>query len=102
MTGEMIVGIALLDGGVLPTANGDAVSLQLVLFNYFKMEDEFSIFAELHQTKELGPVLEIIPACQEAERFVQMTKKQVAAFLYYFFKDAAIPKKYFRKLFHEN
>ncbi len=48
MTGEMIVGIALLDRGVSPTINGGVVSLRMVLFNYFKMEDEFSVFAELH------------------------------------------------------
>ncbi len=32
MTGETIVGIALLDGGVLPTANGDMVGLQMVMW----------------------------------------------------------------------
>ncbi len=92
MTGETIIGIALLHGGVLPTANGDAVSLQMILFNYFKLEDEFSVLSELHQTEELGPVLAIIFACKEAERLVQMMNKQVAAFLYYFLLDAALPK----------
>ena len=84
MTGETIVGIALLDGGVSPTTNGEIVSLRMVLFNYFKMADKFSVFAELHQTEQLGPVLAIIPACEEAERLVHMMNKQVAAFLYYF------------------
>ncbi len=101
MTGETIVGIALLDGGVSPTANGDAVSLRMVLFNYFKMEDRFFVFAELHQTKELGPVLAIIPACKEAERLVHMMNKQVAAFLYYFLRDASLPKKFLMELLRE-
>ena len=73
----------------------------MVLFNYFKMIDKFSIFVELHQPKELGPVLAIVPACKEAEHFVQILNKQVAAFLYYFLKDTALqevsqvtPQKY--------
>jgi hypothetical protein len=101
MTGEMIVGIALLDGGVSPTANGDAVSLRMVLFNYFKMEDKFSVFAELHQTKELGPILAIIPACKEAKYLIQMMNKQVAAFLYYFLCDVSLPKKFLMELLRE-
>jgi hypothetical protein len=101
MTGETIVGIALLDGGVSPTVNRDAVSLRMVLFNYFKMEDKFSVFAELHQTEELGPVLAIIPACKEAERLIQMMNKRVAAFLYYFLHDASLPKKFLMELLQE-
>jgi hypothetical protein len=81
MTGETIVGIVLLDGGVLSTANGDTVSIQMVLFNHFKMEDKIPVFAELHQTEEFGPVLTIVPACKEAERLVQMMNKQVTVFL---------------------
>ena len=73
MTGETIVGIDLLDGGAYPSSESeDTVSLRMVLFNYFKMKDKFSVFAELHQTEEMGPVLAIIPACEEAERLVQM------------------------------
>ncbi len=65
------------------------------------MEDKFSVFAELHQPEELGPVLAIIPACKEAKRLVHMMNKQVAAFLFYFFKDAALPKKFLRSLLKE-
>jgi hypothetical protein len=36
MTGETIVRIALLDGGVEPTSNGSVVSLQMVLLNYLR------------------------------------------------------------------
>jgi hypothetical protein len=85
----------------LPTANDDMVSLGMTLINYFKMEDEFSVFAELHQTKELGHILSIIPACKEAERLIQMMNKQVTAFLYYFLKDVALPKKFLRELLCE-
>jgi hypothetical protein len=42
----------------------------------------------------MGPVLAIIPACEEAERLVQMMNKQVAAFLFYFLKDASVPEKF--------
>jgi hypothetical protein len=59
-----------------------------VLLNYLKMKYMFSLFAELHQTEELGPVLAIIPACTEAETMVHMMNKQVAAFLYYFLKSS--------------
>jgi hypothetical protein len=45
------------------------------LCNYFKMEDKFSVFSEQHQTRELGPVLAIIPACKEAGRLVEMMHK---------------------------
>ena len=62
------------------------------------MKDMFSLFAELHQTEELGPVLAIIPACTEAETMVHMMNKQVAAFLYYFLKDAALPVKFIMDL----
>jgi hypothetical protein len=48
MMGETIVGIAFLDGGVLPTANGDAVRLRMEFFSYFTMVDKFTVFAELH------------------------------------------------------
>jgi hypothetical protein len=101
MSGETIVGIALLDRGVSPMIDGGVVSLQMVLFNYFKMEDKFSVLAELHQPKELGPVLAIIPTCKEAKRLVDMMNKQVAAFLFYFLKDAALPKKFLRSLLKE-
>jgi hypothetical protein len=57
------------------------------------MKDKFSVFAELHQSEELGPVLAIILACAEAERLVQMMNKQVAAFLFYFMVDASLPEK---------
>ena len=78
-----------------PTAGGGKVSLRMVLFNYVKMEDKFSVFAELHQTEELGPVLAIIPACKEAERLLQMMNNQVAAFLFYFLTvNAALPSKF--------
>jgi hypothetical protein len=54
---------------------------------------KYSVFAELHQSEELGPVLTIIPACVEAKRLVQMMNKQVVAFLFYFLKDASLPQK---------
>jgi hypothetical protein len=73
----------------------------MILFNYFKMEDKFSAFSELHQTEELGPVLAIIPACKEAELLAQIMNKQVTAFLYYFLKDAALTKKFLRELLCE-
>ncbi len=92
MNGKTYVGIALLDGGVEPTSYGGVVSLQMVLFNYFRMEDEFSVFADLHQTKELVPVLTIILACKEVKRLIHMMNKQVAGFLSYFPKDAALPR----------
>ncbi len=94
MTGETIFGINLLNGEVALTEGRGKVSLWMVLFNYFKMEDKFSAFAELHQSEELGPVLAIIPACTEAERLVQMMNKQVAAFLFYFLEDASLPEKF--------
>ncbi len=98
MTGETITGIALLDGEVSPTARGGAVSLRMVLLTYLKMKDKFSLFAELHQTEELGPVLAIIPSCTEAKTIIHMMKKQVAAYLYYFLKDAALPVKFIMDL----
>ncbi len=98
MTGKTITGIALLDGEVLPTAGGGAVSLRMVMLNYLKMKDKFSLFAKLHQTEELGPVLAIIPACSEAKTIVHMMINQVAAFLYYFLKDAALPVKFIMDL----
>jgi len=102
MTGESIVGISLLDGGASPSMNStDTVSLRMVLFTYFKMADKFSVFAELHQTEEMGPVLAIIPACEEAERLVQMMNKQVAAFLFYFLRDADLPEKFLMDLLTE-
>ena len=58
----------------------------------------FSLFAELHQTEELGPVIAIIPACTDAETMIHMMNKQVAAFLYYFLKDAALPVKFIMDL----
>jgi hypothetical protein len=71
MMGETIVEIALLlYGRVLPTANGDSVSLQMILFIYFKVEDKFTVFSELHQTEELRPVLAIIPSCMKAEHLI--------------------------------
>jgi hypothetical protein len=91
MTGESISGIFLLDGDV--QFNKGKVSLRMVLFTYFKMADKFSVFAELHQTEEMGPVLAIIPACAEAERLVHMMNKHVAGFLFYFLIDASLPVK---------
>ncbi len=101
MTGEMIAGIALLDGGVSPMIDGGVVSLQTVLFNYFIMEDKFSVFAELHQPEELGPVLAIIPACKKAEHLIHMMNKQVTAFLFHFLKDAALPEMFLRSILKE-
>jgi len=98
MTGETITGIALLDGEVSPTVRGGAVSLRMVLLNYLKMNDKFSLFVELHQTEELGPVLAIIPACTKAKTMVHMMNKQVATFLYYFLKDAALPVRFMMDL----
>jgi hypothetical protein len=95
MTRETIFGIDMIDGEVAPTAGGGKVSLRMVLFSYVKMEDKFSVFTELHQTEELGPVLAIIPAYTEAERLVQMMNKQVTAFLFYFLTtNAALPKMF--------
>ena len=71
----------------------------MFLFNYVKMDDKFSVFAELHQTEELGPILTIIPACEEAKRLVQMMNKQVTAFLFYFLTvNAALPSKFIMDL----
>jgi hypothetical protein len=60
------------------------------------MKVMFSLFAELYQTEELGPVLAIIPACTKVETMVHTMNKQVAAFLYYF--DAALPMKFIMDL----
>ena len=98
MTGETIIGIALLDGEVLPMAGGGAVSLRMVLLNYLKMGDKYSLFVKLHQTEELGSVLAIIPLCSKVETMVHMMYKQVAIFLYYFLKDAALPGKFIMDL----
>ena len=84
MTGEMIFGIYMIDGEVAPPTGGGKVSLQMVLFNYVKTEDKFSVFTELHQTEELGRVLAIIPTCKKSKRLVQMMNKQVTTFLFYF------------------
>jgi len=47
----------------------------------------------------LGPVLAIIPAyTEEAKTMVYMINGQVAAFLYYFLKDAALPVKFIMDL----
>jgi hypothetical protein len=73
----------------------------MVLFNYFKMEDKFSVFLELHQIKKLVPVLAIIPTCKGAEHLVQMMNKQVTAFSCYFLKDVALPKKFLMELLCE-
>jgi hypothetical protein len=98
MMGKTITGITLLDGEVSPTAGGGAESLRMVMLNYLKMKDKFSLFAELHQTEELGAVLAIIPACSKAETMVHTMNKQVAAFLYYFLKDTALPVKFIMDL----
>ncbi len=79
-------------------AGGGAVSLRMVLLNYLKMGDKYSLFAESHRTEELGPVLAIIPLCSEAKTMVHMMNKQVVAFLYYFLKDAALPVKFIMDL----
>ena len=89
MTGESISGIFHLDGEV--QFDTGKVSLRMVLFTYFKMADKFSVFAELYQTEEMGPVLAIIPACSEAEHLVQMMNKHVAGFLFFFLIEASLP-----------
>jgi len=101
MTGETISGIYLLDGAVALTLGKGSVSLRQVLFTYFKMKDKYSVFAELHQTEEMGPVLAKIPAYAEAERLIQMMNKQVAAFLYYFLLDASRPEVFIKALLKE-
>jgi hypothetical protein len=101
MTGETIFGIDLLVGEVASIIGGGKVSLRMVLFTYFKMKDKFSVFAELHQTEEMGPVLAIIPACAEAEWLVHMMNKQAAVFLFYFLRDACVPKKFIMDLLKE-
>jgi hypothetical protein len=98
MMGETITGIMLLDGAVSPTTKGGEVSLRMVLLTYFKMKNKFSLFAELHQTEALGPVLAITPACSEAETMVSMMNKQVAAYHYYYLKDAALPERFVKNL----
>jgi hypothetical protein len=61
--------------------------------------DKFSLFAELHQTEEMGPTLAIIPACEEAEQIVHMMNKQVATFLFYYLTTiAALPRKFVKEL----
>ena len=102
MTGETISGIDLLDGAVALTVGNGSVSLRQVLFTYFKMKDKYSVFAELHQTEEMGPVLAIIPAaCAEAERLIQMMNKQVVVFLYHFLLDASLPEAFIKALLKE-
>jgi hypothetical protein len=79
-------------------AGGGVVSLRMVLLNYLKMGDKYSLFVKLHQTEELGSVLAIIPLCSKVETMVHMMYKQVAIFLYYFLKDAALPGKFIMDL----
>ena len=62
------------------------------------MKDMFSLFVKLHQTEEFGPVLAIIPACTKAKTMVHLMNEQVAAFLYYFLKDASLPAKFIMDL----
>jgi hypothetical protein len=101
MTGETITGISNLDGAVSPTAKGGEVSLRMVMITYLKMKDNFSLFAELHQTEALRPVLAITPACFEAELMVSMMNKQIAAYLYYYLKEAALPDQFVMDLLPE-
>ena len=102
MTGETILGIDLIDGETAPTPGGGTVSLRMIMFSYIKMQDKFSLFAELHQVEEMGPTLAIIPACEEAERIVYMMNKQVAAFLFYYLTTiAALPRKFVKELLAE-
>ncbi len=100
MTGETIIGIDMINGEVAHTPGGGKVSLRMVLFSYIKMQaDKFLLFAELHQTEEMGPTLVIIPACEEAEQIVHMMNKQVAAFLFYYLTTiAALPRKFVKEL----
>jgi hypothetical protein len=100
MTRETIIGIDMINGEVAPTPGGGKVSLRMVLFSYIKMQaDNFLLFAELHQTEEMGPTLAIIPACEEAKQIVHVMNKQVAAFLFYYLTTiAALPKKFVKEL----
>ena len=101
MTGETIIGIAQLDGVASLTSKGGKVSLWMVMTTYLKMKDKFSLFAELHQTEDLGPVLAVTPACVEAETMISMMNKNVAAYLYYYLKNAALPERFLRNLLQE-
>ena len=92
MTGDGLPGIINLDKEVPFFAASDPnrivghMSLRYALYRFMKLADGHSLFAELHQESPLASVDAVIPNTPEAETMVLMMKRNIGAFLHFYFE----------------
>ena len=93
MTGDGLPGIINLDKEVPFYAASDStkvmghMSLRYALYRFIKLDDDHSLFAELHQESPLASVDAVIPNTPEAETMVLMMKRNIGAFLHFYLAD---------------
>jgi len=79
-----------------------SMTLRYVMYNYLKMPDNRSLFAEIHQNGLFGTVQVVVPKTPEAERLVLMINKQPAVFFSHYLKDRDLDGPFVDALVNES
>ncbi len=103
MTVDKLVGITKLDEQfeiIHPTTlkTVGTLTMRMILFNYFKIQDGNPIITEVHQEDICAPMHVIIPHAEEAERMVCMMHKNLPAFfLHHMLLDVGFTNNFIKK-----
>ena len=109
MTYNQVMGILNLDEDVPYFHPDDSVNpagtmtLRTVMYSYLKMQDGFSLVAEIHQRGVMGAVEVVVPNTREAENMVNHMNKQIAVFLYHYLTNVSkLPVSFVQELLNKS
>ena len=81
-----------------PTKAVGEMTLRYVMYNYVKLSDGSSLFAEIHQENPMMDVEVVVANIPEAERMVAMINKQPGVFFGNYLVDQKLPKSFSKRL----
>ena len=74
-----------------PTKIVGDMTLRYVMYNYVKLLDGSSLFAEIHQENPMMDVEVVVANIPEAERMVEVINKQPGVFFSHYLVDKKLP-----------
>ena len=81
-----------------PLIQVGSMSLRHVLYHHMKLDEGYSLIAEVHQESELDSVDIVVPDIPEAEAMVSMMNKQLLVYLSNYLVDAGMGKVFVKAL----
>ena len=104
MTADGLTGLTSIDEPVPiysasdPERKEGSLTMRAVLYQYVRMADGRSLFAEIHQAVPSGPVDVVVGRCKEAEDMIAQLNDNIAAYLTFVLRAQGVSDQFLREL----